>query len=209
MTQKTIRNCLIGLTLAVLLGLWGGMIYQCMAYNEVGGQLDVEINRLSAMQKEIASIKSSIDGFKTEKEEFSKLLFNERDVPAFLDQISDHAKQASISIADMKTQQFNPVGIQKDIAEAASSSRKLDKQVQMQKKSDELRRAATLSAMPISIRVKGTYASFVKFLDYLQEYKQLVNITNVEIRVAEYPLLDCEFVIRIYALKNIAELQRL
>ena len=130
-------------------------------------------------------------------------------MPAFLDQIAQYAKQAQISIVDMKTQQFFQVQVPRDIQDSARIDQRLAQQVDAQKKADEEKLVQTLSAMPIQMRVKGTYASLVRFLDHLQEYKQLINVANVEIRAGnEYPLLDCEFVIRIYALKTMEELQR-
>jgi hypothetical protein len=180
------------------------MMYQFMAYEETYGLLEIEEARLAKVTSEIAEIKASIEDFQKEKAEFAALLFDERDVPAFLDQVSTFAQQASVGIVDMKTKIFRPVVVPKDLAEESKNSRNLSKQVEAQKKHDDMMKAMTLSAMPIHIRVKGTFASFVQFLDYFQEYKQLVNINNVEIKAADYPMLESEFIIHIYALQTSA-----
>ncbi len=209
MNLTLIRNSLIALSVVILLVLWAVMISQYNDYDKASDGFEQKKADLNVKKIEIETLKKALEKFKAEKEEFSKLLFNERDVPAFLDQISQYAKEAEIKIVDMKTQQFYEVQVNKEVAQEARVERRLANQIEAQKKSDALRSAQTLSAMPIQIRVKGSYASFVGFLDHLQEYKQLINIANVEIKAGnEYPVLDCEFVIRIYTLKTTQELIR-
>jgi Tfp pilus assembly protein PilO len=73
---------------------------------------------------------------------------------------------------------------------------------------DKAKNSQTLSAMPIQIKIKGAFPNLVRFLDHLQEYKQMINVSNVVIRQdRSYPLLNCEFVIRIYTLKTMEELK--
>jgi Tfp pilus assembly protein PilO len=101
------------------------------------------------------------------------------------------------------------VDIPKEIEDSRYANVSLNNQIADQQKQEEIKQALTLSAMPIQVRVKGGFASFVQFLDHLQDYKQLLNIANVEIQsTTDYPLLDCQFTIRIYSLKTLAELKR-
>ncbi len=193
----------------IILSLGYSVFMQYTQLTKVQYQWEAEKQNLISLKTEIAGIEKSIERYEKEKEDFSKLLFNERDVPAFLDDISKYAKEASVTIIDMKTQQFYQVDVPKEIVDARYANQGLNNQIADQQKQEEIKQALTLSAMPIQVRVKGGFASFVQFLDHLQDYTQLLNIANVEIQTtSEYPLLDCQFTIRIYSLKTLEELKR-
>jgi len=209
MNKRNVKTFCIVLCVLVIVGLAALTVSQYNAYREVKERWDEEQQKLVDLKNEIAQIEKSITAYKREQAEFEKLLFNERDVPAFLDEISKYAKMASMNIIDMKTQQFYQVQIPAELKEAGSTNKNLNAQMTEQEKRNELERTYTLAAMPIKIKVKGSFASFVQFLDRLQEYTQLLNIANVEIHTTrEYPILDCQFTIRIYSLKTLGELQR-
>jgi len=161
------------------------------------------------MGQEIEAIKRSLERYRREREEFSSYLFLDRDIPAFLDEISRNAKEDRISLLNMKTQPFAQVQVREEIM-GEEWKRKRKKETDQEKaKIENLQNILTLSAMPINIRVQGRFESLVKFLDRLQDYKQLLNVSNVVIRtIPEYPLLDCSFTLSVYSLKTIAELQK-
>lgn len=209
MSRNNVRNVFI-MVCTLTIGGFGYVLFN--QYTELGQvqfQFEAEKQNLNNLRSEIASIEESIGRYKKEKEDFSKLLFNERDVPAFLDEISKYAKDASTMIIDMKTQQFHRVAVPKEVEDVRHANTSLNKQLADQQRQNELKQALTLSAMPIQVKVKAGFSSFVQFLDRLQDYKQLLNIANVEIQTTpQYPLLDCQFTIRIYSLKTLEELKR-
>lgn len=208
MSKRIIRNFFLFLIVASVIGLAALAVTRRAALAEIQREFNDEQKRFSALKAEIAQIESELARYEREKDDFAKMLFDERDVPAFLDEIAKYAKKSSVNIIDMKTQRFHQVRVPKDVADVRHANKNLDRQITEQQKRDEMTRAFTLSAMPIQIKIKGTFASFVQFLDQLQDYKQLLNIANVEIQTSkDYPVLECQFTIRIYSLKTLAELQ--
>lgn len=209
MSKKNIRAVFVLISVLIIGGMSYFVFKQYTDLTKIRYQREAEKQNLISLKSEIAGIEQSIQRYKNEKDEFAKLLFNERDVPAFLDEISKYAKDSSMMIVDMKTQQFHQVAVPQEMQEMRHANTSLNKQLADQQKQDELKQALTISAMPIQVRVKGGFASFVQFLDHLQDYKQLLNIANVEIQTTnEYPLLDCQFTIRIYSLKTLTDLKR-
>ena len=73
--------------------------------------------RLEQLKREIQETQNSVDRLKTEQDEFRTMLFDERDVPAFLDGISASAAKSFVIVADMKTQQFSEVSVPKDVTD--------------------------------------------------------------------------------------------
>lgn len=160
------------------------------------------------LKQEIYEIKMSIERYRKERDQFAAYLFIDQDIPTFLDEISKNAKEDQVSLLEMKTQRFAQVKVDNAVmGEEWQEKRKKDPNDPQSP--EELRGILTLSAMPINIRVQGEFESLVRFLDRMQDYKQMVNVSNVEIRPTQnYPLLNCSFTLSIYSLKTIAELQK-
>lgn len=167
--------------------------------------------KLKKLKMEIKESSSSIERYKKEREEFSKLLFDERDVPTFLDGISQFAKQSLVNVVDMKTEKFTEVEIPAEMSRGLSDVEKKRLQRKKQdgnREESELQEILTLSALPIRMNITGTYEALVNFLAYLEGYKQLLTVSDVEIASRiEYPVLSCDFVLRLYSLKKLGELK--
>jgi len=58
-------------------------------------------------------------------------------------------------------------------------------------------------AMPIDIKVAGEFEPLVDFLIYLEKHRQLITLSDVEIRVRRYPLLECSFILKIYSMQEL------
>lgn len=208
-TKTTIRNSFFAISFLVMAGL---VVLLFQAYNSMKAARAEYANqerRRLQMEQEIAAIKRSLERYRKERDEFSSYLFMDRDIPAFLDEISKNAKEDQVRLLNMKTQPFAQVRVREEVM-GEEWQKKRKKNVDQEKaKIENLHNILTLSAMPINIRVQGRFESLVKFLDRLQDYKQLLNVSNVVIRtISEYPLLDCSFTLSIYSLKTIAELQK-
>ncbi len=164
---------------------------------------------LADLKEEIINIKKSLDLYEREKLDFQRYLFREQDVPAFIDGISKFAQKSMVNIKDMKTGRFEEVVIaeKEPTAHPKADSGKNQKDEATQKK-ERLKRALTLAAMPIRVQMDGPYPSIVEFLGHLEGFDQLVTITDVGIVAGlEYPILKCEFTLKIYSLKTLEELQ--
>lgn len=208
MKKQTIKRIAVTVCLLVLVGLVAMLVGLYSNYSAARLDWETEKQSLADLKNEIAMIKLSIEDYKKEQEDFKKSLFQERDVPAFLDEISKYAKQASMSIVDMKTQRFYQVQVPQDIEDVRKRNKGLDAQVAAEERRQQMAQELTLAAMPIQIKVKGSFASFVEFINQLQDYQQLLNITNVEINsTSEYPVLDCQFTLQIYSLKTLEEMR--
>ena len=165
---------------------------------------------MAAIKKEITEIEQSLLQYEKEKEDFAKLLFKERDIPAFLDKISEFAKTTTVSILDMKTQRFQEVRVPDNLSSTRKNRISQKDKNPVERKKEELKNILTLAAMPIDIKVQGTFTSLVDFLEQLQSYSQLLNISNIQITLSrDYPALSCQFTLRVYSLKTLEELKRI
>ncbi len=211
-TIKKIRLIAIGICVVFTLSLAALTIQRYYTSREALAQLQQEEDRLAKLKKDIEDTKNSIERYKKEQEEFKKLLFDERDVPAFLDGISESAAKSSVYVLEMKTQQFTEVEVPKDMADSRKLARvrvteDLEKNSQPDRKV-QLKDMLTLAAMPIRIKIDGTFEAIVNFLNSIEGYKQLLTVSNVEITTrSDYPQLTCEFTLRIYSLKRLGDIK--
>ena len=211
-TIVRIKNATLVINIAFVLTLcaWGVYTYlSCLRAQQASEESQSHLGKL---KKDIYEITTSMERYKKEKEEFGRLLFQEMDVPAFLDGISRFAEESFVNVVDMRTQKFAAVEIPKEVLAGMSDlDKKLigDKKEQKETNQEKIKEIATLAAMPIRINVKGTYEAIVNFLVYLEGYKQLLTLSNVEIVSGrEYPTLDCGFTLRLYSLKTLGELNQ-
>lgn len=208
-TTKKIRTTAILISLIFAMGFNALAIWQYVVYTETEKEWVAEKERMATLKRDIVDTKRQIEQFEIEKEEFAKLLLDERDIPAFLDEISKYARENDINIINMRTKRFYqvkvPVGVTKKTVVRGQQQEKTD----AQRRKEERERIITISALPIEIKVKGEYAALVEFLNNLGDYKQLVIVNDVEIKsTREYPTLQCSFILKIYSLKTLDELKR-
>ena len=209
MNNKLLQNILATILMIVTLILLAFVICNYLDYSKQQKRYDEELAALEMAKKQIADLQQSIAFYEREKESFSQMLFNERDVPAFLDQISETAKQSAVNIIDMRTKHFQAVKVPEEISSSkvGSQSRKKGANQEQIDNKAQVKKILTLAAMPIDIKIEGEFTSLVDFLGKLEQNKQLLTITNVEINTTrDYPILDCKFTLKIYSLKNLAEL---
>ena len=208
MTQKKIKK--YSMTICVLFALTyiviGGFNYKNLF--EVKQDWQAKNGEYVRLQKKIKEIKASLERFEIEKEEFQQYLFSEKDIPAFLEGISEYAYKANGNITDMKTKRFKPVKSAIGAAQAKVRGRKMKKSPSKKKSAQSKQKFLTLAAMPINIKLEGDYSDFFDFLWQLEDFKQLLTISDVEIvmREKEYPKLKCAFILKIYSLKSLKEI---
>ena len=182
-------------------------------YKKTAEELELKQRAMDSLVKEIETTKIAIERFRKEREEFSKFLFAERDVPTFLDGISSFAAKSSVYVVDMKTQGFQQVNIPDTVLStradlALLAQRNAERKEQQQAKKEDMANTLTLAAMPIRIKISGAFESLVDFLVHLEGYEQLLTLTDVGIvTTSDYPKLSCEFTLKIYSLKTLAELK--
>ncbi len=212
LTIKKIRIAAIVICamIALILGIIAMNRYQSSI--AVLNDFDEQKEHLKNLKKEIEQTQLSLEKLKKEQEEFKKTLFDERDVPAFLDGISNSAAKSSVHVMEMKTQQFSAVIVPKemiDINQQVSKVKFVDDNKQNSAKPEiYLSERLTLASMPIRIKINGTFEAIVSFLSSIENYRQLLTVSNVEISITQnYPQLTCEFNLRIYSLKTLKDIK--
>lgn len=128
-------------------------------------------------------------------------VFTDRDIATFLENFSDFAHQANITPISIVTKNIRAVPV-------SSESEKILKQMSKDKKEDKSKKDMAeklpgLLTKPMEIKIKGEYPHLINFLTSLEEYKQLLTINNLNIRVARegYPALEASFVIHLYTIE--------
>jgi Tfp pilus assembly protein PilO len=175
--------------------------------------LNSQKRHLSSLNVDIETTRGSIDRLKAEQEEFKKLLFNDRDVPAFIDGLSHSAAKYAVYIMDMKTQRFSQIVIPKDMTSVNNVERRhAYEDFEDDNKKDpkvEFKDRLTLAAMPIHIKIHGTFPAIVNFLNSVENDRQLLTVSNVEIvrNTTDYPQLNCEFILKIYSLEKLKDIK--
>jgi Tfp pilus assembly protein PilO len=195
---------------AVVIGIGYWTFINVSELLKVRNQWIAKSHELMKVKNDVAEIERLMSFYRKEKAEFQKYLFQEKDIPGFLDGLSGFAQNAGINIVDMKTSKFQEVRVPKELEEGQSelARRNLNKNPDELTK-EEMSRMLTLAAMPINIKINGPYESIVNFYRHLEGFKQLISISNIDIAAVNnaYPALQCDFTLKIYSLKTLEELQ--
>lgn len=170
-----------------------------------------EDKKLVALKEEIRMIENSLEKFDREKKEFEKYLFQDKDIPAFLDGISKYAVETEVNIVDMKTKSFQQVALPDNLAQSQSklAQKRQENKAAATVDKKELQEMITLAAMPIDMQLEGEFPALMKFLGALEDFPQLLTVSNIKIALTknEYPILKCDFVLKIYSTKDLRELE--
>ncbi len=207
MKVKQVKLVAIVSCVVFIIFLIGVIGWRVKVYNEAQAHLAEQSNQLEAVKKEIAMMKASIDQYEIEKKDFEQYLFDDQDIPAFLEGVSGFAKETKVNVVDMKTQRFEAIKIGSDIDGRSPLAKRIQEKREAESKGKTPQNTLTLAAMPINIEIEGTYKSFIDFLDKLQGFKQLLTISNLELASTQkYPILHAAFTLKIYSFKTLEDL---
>lgn len=170
-------------------------------YSEVQKKFTRENNKLWALERDSQHLQRLIQNYKDERMRLEAMLFADKDIATFLDMISDFAKSSNIRIVDMKAQKISVVKPQTEIV---SDTAIMSNKETLGKKKKET--GLGLTSIPIKIAIEGNFERTVEFLLSLEKYRQLLTLSNVNIRRGKYPLLNCNFTLRLYSLKQMEEI---
>ncbi|MBZ0166687.1 MAG: type 4a pilus biogenesis protein PilO [Candidatus Omnitrophica bacterium] len=209
MNKKKIKQIFTALTILIILALIGISGYNVRLFAMAKQDNEVKQAELEVVEEEIRLIRAKIARYEEEKAEFEAALFQEQDIPASLDDISQMAKEANVNITNMKTKSFREVksatGI--DTAKTQYQDRKKTQKQLERDQQRQMEKIITLAALPINMKVEGEFRALLGFFDTLEDFQQLVTVSNVEIVAGrEYPLLKCEYTLKIYSLKKLSEI---
>ena len=182
-----------------LLGLLG--VFNYYRYDEILRRTVKNNTRLSMLEKDAKELGDFIQRFREERDRFAKVLFSDKDISSFLDKIAEFANKTEVTVMSMKTQRFQDVKIpEEDIVGKAYLVGKKDF------KNEEEAKKLTLASLPMDMVIEGEFDRAIDFLLSLEKYRQLLTLTNVEIKRRTYPVLVCSFTLRIYSLKQLDEI---
>lgn len=210
MTKQKIKRSYIFVSIVIVCTLISISINNGREYFAAKDRYEQKQNELKQVEDEIAMIKKKIALYEQEKKEFEEYLFKEQDIPAFLDDISRMAKETSVNISDMKTKSFTAVQtpIETNRAKARVIQNRKTKQQDQLSEQNQLKRMLTLAAMPINMKIEGEFEALLNFFNSIEGFKQLVTVNEVEIVSGkDYPVLKCEYTLKIYSLKTLSEIE--
>lgn len=213
MEKKKIKSIVIAICAVAVVAV-GFLTYQSISSLMTTRKEWIQkTHQLVKVKKEVGEIERLLNFYRKEKKEFEGYLFQEKDIPGFLDGLSGFAQTAGINIIDMKTNKFQEVKVPDSMKESQSelAKRQQDKLTNGKDKEmskEQMNRMLTLAAMPINFKIQGNYNSLVEFYRHMENFKQLVNISNIEIvTTPKYPTLECAFTLKLYSLKTLEELR--
>ncbi|MCA9399183.1 MAG: hypothetical protein KC618_05510, partial [Candidatus Omnitrophica bacterium] len=109
MNVKNAQSGIIVICVLVTLGLFGLVAWQYSSMYKVEKTLHQKVAQRDELKNEIARVEEMLVKMERERRDFEKYLFQERDIPAFLDEISKFANDSLVSIVDMQTKNFRQV----------------------------------------------------------------------------------------------------
>ncbi|MDD5449491.1 MAG: hypothetical protein PHO42_02710 [Candidatus Omnitrophica bacterium] len=172
---------------AVLLGLAIASYYKYSARLKLFTQKN---SRLIALESDVSDLQNLIQRYKNERQQLEEMLFSDKDIATFLDQISLFANNAKVAIKDMQAQQ--PQAVRPATQAGGKASQ------------EAAESGPVLYALPINMTVEAEFEHLMGFLISLEKYRQLLTLSDVHITRKTYPLLDCKFTLRLYSLKTLS-----
>ena len=190
---------LIFLSVFILGGL-GLFIYPAtVRVQDLRSRLNRTEAELQEKQRIADALEELIRKFQDDLKLAEPIVFTDRDVATFLNNFSDFAKQANMTLISIKRLKSKPVPSSTESEEALKKKDKKKGRAK-DKPEDE---APGLLMWPMEIEVKGEYPDLINFLISLEEYKQLLTINDLNVRLSRegYPNLEAKFIIRLYTME--------
>jgi hypothetical protein len=150
---------------------------------------------LAQRQRTYKNLETLITKFQEEKQQFEEFLFTDRDVATFLDEFSQFAKESKVEVFRIRAQKQRPVP-QAEKEETSQAMRRRGKEQEGE--------PVGLLMLPMQIGVRGDFLSTVQFLIKLEQYRQLLTVSDVKIEISRegHPLLDIDFLLRLYSIST-------
>ncbi len=173
--------------------------YNYFNYSQLLKELKQKQMQEAELKQQAQNLNELLRHYKEERERFEKVLFTQEDIATFLQELGEFAKESKVKIVDMKAQKFENVKPPEELKGTVKAK------PDPAKKNKEQEAGPTLSSMPIKLSVEGSFVRIVGFLLSLEKYRQLLTVSNLELKRANYPLLNCSFTLRLYTLRQLEE----
>ncbi|MBN2483516.1 MAG: hypothetical protein JXD21_04880 [Candidatus Omnitrophica bacterium] len=171
-----------------------GGVYFYMEYMKVQEQLLPQRQRVGELQRDIGELDVFLRQYAADISRFEEILFQDKDIPLFLEGISSASDRFHAHIIEIKA--LSPQIVDIDGGRIRQSKQKIASRQQPSLQQDSL----TLGSSPFRIKIKGSFENIIQFLLSLQEHRQLLSVSNVVIAEKEYPVLESSFDLDLYSL---------
>lgn len=202
MNKRQTRNIAIVLVGFLVITMEGAMWMQHMELEEVRDRWEVKKKVMDDLKTEIGEVEGWIKQFQKQRSDFSARLFSETDIDGLMQDISQCARNNSLSVIDVKKGTFAPLKIpQSSTDEVFIKKTRRTPSARGLESKPASSTSAYIAVMPVVIKVKGRFAPIIKLLECLRSYPRLLNVADIKIQSAQdYPFLNGHIMIHIYRL---------
>lgn len=199
--------CIVGLVISTALLFLLLVSPSAKRTNKLEVKLDRSNMELEAKERFARELRTLIKQYSQDLKLAKEYIFTDKDIATFLENFSDFAKQANMTLVSIKRSAVRkaPVSEQsektlQELREGKNSKKGRDKASSAGDKKDEM---PGLLMQPMKVTVIGEYRDLINFLVSLEEYKQLLTINDISIDVSRlgYPLLRASFTIYLYTMQ--------
>ncbi len=178
------------LILFLLIGLVGSYYFISERQKSLQQQSIVASSQIKQLEEDKEYMDTYFQRYENILDEFKQVLFRERDIPLFLNGISDISQENNVTVASIRNLPEKKITINKK----QSTSKKL-KQATFQE--DDM--SLTIAITPLRVQVKGALDNILSLLDALEQSKQLLVISDFTFR-RKCPEMASSFQINLYGL---------
>lgn len=171
------------------------------SYLKSQGRFKQKENHLVSLKEDKSNLQELIKEYKEERGRLASLLFSEKDIATFLDNMEAFATKSQVRILEMRAKRLTSVAPPPEISANLPPVRRDFMQ-------GEEKEGPSLVFMPIDMTVEAKFFDLINFLLSLEKYRQLLTVSNVTMERRVYPSLSCRFTLKLYSLKQIEELIR-
>ncbi|MDP8265428.1 MAG: hypothetical protein P9M07_00600 [Candidatus Aceula meridiana] len=135
-------------------------------------------------------------------ENFEKFLFKEKDIPLFLEDMSDSSEEFEIAVKNIQALEIKEVEVEK-------APRTAEKIAQNQSRNSNKKELDTnilvMVSTPFKINIEGKFRDVLQFILSVEESRQLLTVSEVKISSRKYPVILGEFRLDLYSLSGLEE----
>lgn len=133
-----------------------------------------------------------------------KLIFTDKEIELFLQDFANFSSQTGMMPVRIMSRQLTRVPMEPESKEASKAT---GKEVTQRKKAKEKKVLDSILMLPLTITLQGEYPAAVKFLANLEQYKQLLTVSELKVSPSRkgYPELELNFVLRLYTMGRLEE----
>ncbi len=193
-STKAVKLITLVLCILVTCGLAAGGAYYYTEYSKAQQKLLPQRQRVKELKQDISDLDVFLHRYATDISRLEKILFEDKDIPLFLEGISRASSRFSTNITEIKA--LSPQIVDMEGSRIRRNRRRSSARQREPEKQDSL----TLGSSPFRIKMKGVFGDVIQALLSLQEHRQLLSVSNVVIKEKEYPLLECSFDLDLYSL---------